>query len=84
MMEEKIYIPEHDENAMEFIRRVIKAQPDGEPLRIVEQLVEIAVGELKGRPYEISAKASTQRMVVTLQHGGKRIDERMVWVKNKN
>ena len=80
MMEEKIYIPEHDENAMEFIRRVIKAQPDGEPLRIVEQLVEIAVGELKGRPYEISAKASTQRMVVTLQHGGKRIDERMVWV----
>ena len=63
MNEEKIYTPEHDENAMEFIHRVIIAQPDCEPLRIVEQLVEIAVGELKDRPYDISAKASTQRMV---------------------
>ena len=80
MNEEKIYTPEHDENAMEFIHRVIIAQPDREPLRIVEQLVEIAVAELKGRPYDISAKASTQRMVVTLRHHGKPIDERMVWV----
>jgi hypothetical protein len=80
MTEEKSYYPEHDENAMEFIHRVIIAQPDCEPLRIVEQLVEIAVGELKDRPYDISAKASTQRMVVTLRHHGKPIDERMVWV----
>lgn len=80
MNEEKIYTPEHDENAMEFVHRVIIAQPDCEPLRIVEQLVEIAVGELKDRPYDISAKASTQRMVVTLRHHGKPIDERMVWV----
>ena len=80
MNEEKIYTPEHDENAMEFIHRVIIAQPDCEPLRIVEQLVEIAVGELKDSPYDISAKASTQRMVVTLRHHGKPIDERMVWV----
>ena len=80
MNEEKTYYPESDENAMEFIHRVVIAQPDYEPLRIVEQLVEIALNELKGRPCDISAKASTQRMVVTLRHKGKPIDERMVWI----
>ena len=49
MAEEKTYTPEYDENAMEFVHRVVNAQPDCEPLRIVEQLVEIAVGELKDR-----------------------------------
>ena len=63
---------------MEFVRRVIAEQEDREPLRIVEQLVEIAVGELKGRPYEVSAAVSDRRMKVTLRHHGKPIDERMV------
>ena len=63
---------------MEFVRRIIAEQEDREPLRIVEQLVEIAVGELKGRPYDISAAVSSKRMKVTLRHYGKPIDERMV------
>ena len=80
MNQEKTYTIEFDENHLEFIRRVIADQPDREPLRIVEQLVEIAVGELKDRPYELSAVASEKRLVVTLRHGGKPIDERMVWL----
>ena len=80
MNQEKTYTIEFDENHLEFIRRVIADQPDREPLRIVEQLVEIAVGELKDRPYELSAVASEKRLVVTLRHGGKPIDDRMVWL----
>ena len=75
---DKTYRPEEDEEALEFIRRVIAGQDDREPLRIVEQLVEIAVGELKGRPCDISAAVSDRRMKVTLRHCGKPIDERMV------
>jgi len=75
---EKTYRPEGDEDALEFIRRVIAGQDDREPLRIVEQLVEIAAGELKCRPCDISAAVSEKRMKVTLRHGGKPIDERMV------
>ena len=77
---EKTYMPEEDEEALEFVHRVIADQPDREPLRIVEQLVEIAVTELKGRPCQLSAAVSPQRMKVTLCHSGKPIDERMVWV----
>lgn len=76
---DKIFEPAYDEDAMEFIRRVIAEQDDREPLRIVEQLIEIAVGELKGRPCDISAAISHKRMKVTLRHYGKPIDERMVW-----
>ena len=75
---DKIYKPEGDEDALEFVRRVINDQPDREPLRIVEQLVEIAVGELKGRPCSISAAVSPQRMKVTLHHSGRQIDGRMI------
>ena len=77
---DKTYRPEYDEDAKEFIRRVVADQPDREPLRIVEQLVEIALGELKGRPYEIRAAVSDKRMKVTMRHSGKPIDERMVWL----
>ena len=77
---DKTYRPEGDEDALAFVRRVIAEQPDREPLRIVEQLVEIAVAELKGRPCDISAAVSDQRMKVTIRHGGKPIDERMVWL----
>ena len=77
---DKTYIREEGEEAIEFVRRVIADQPDREPLRIVEQLVEIAVAELKGRPCELSAVVSAQRMKVTLHHSGRPIDERMVWV----
>ena len=77
---EKIYRPEGDEDAMAFIRRVIAEQADREPLRIVEQLVEIAVGELKDRPCQIEAAVSDKRMKVTMRHSGKPIDERMVWL----
>ena len=74
----KIFTPAYDEDAMEFVRRIIAEQDDREPLHIVEQLVEIAVGELKDRPYDISAAVSGKRMKVTLRHYGKPIDERMV------
>ena len=78
--DEKIFRPEGDEDALAFVRRVIRMQPDCEPLRIVEQLVEIAVGELKGRPCQMEVAVSQKRMKVTLRHGGKPIDERMVWI----
>lgn len=77
---DKTYIREEGEEAIEFVRRVIADQPDREPLRIVEQLVEIAVAELKGRPCELSAAVSEQRVKVTIRHSGKPIDERMVWL----
>lgn len=77
---DKTYIREEGEEAIEFVRRVIAEQPDREPLRIMEQLVEIAVAELKGRPCEISAAVSEQRVKVTIHHSGKPIDERMVWL----
>ena len=77
---DKIYKPEGDEDALEFVRRVVNDQPDREPLRIVEQLVEIVVGELKGRPCDISAAVSDKRMKVMLRHNGKPIDERMLWL----
>lgn len=77
---DKTYIREEGEEAIDFVRRVIAVQPDREPLRIVEQLVEIAVAELKGRPCELSAAVSVseQRVKVTIRHSGKPIDERMV------
>ena len=77
---EKKYMPDEGEEALEFVRRVIRMQPDREPLRIVEQLVEIAVGELKGRPCQIKAAVSDKRLKVMMRHEGKPIDERMVWV----
>ena len=76
---DKTYRPEDDEDALEFIHRVITEQPDREPLRIVETLVEIAVDELEGRPYDIEAAVSDKRMTVTLHHGGKPINDRVVW-----
>lgn len=80
MEQEKTYTIDYDEDYLEFIRRVIADQPDREPLRIVEQLTEIAVGELKGRPCDISAAVSDKRMKVTIRHNGRPIDERMVLV----
>ena len=76
---DKIFRPEGDEGALEFVRRVIAEQPNREPLHIVEQLVEIAMGELKGRPCKVRAAVSDKRLKVTLRHDGKPIDERMVW-----
>lgn len=78
--EVKRYLPDEDDEAMEFVRRVIREQPDREPLRIVEQLVEIALGELKGLPCDIWALVSNQRMKVMIRHMGRPIDEHMVWV----
>ena len=77
---DKTYWPEIDEDALDFVRRVINDQPDREPLGIVEQLVEIAMAELKGRSCDISVVVSDKRMKVTMRHGGKPIDERMVWL----
>ncbi len=76
----KTFRPEGNEDAMAFVRRVIAGLPDREPLLIVEQLVEIAVGELKSRPYDVSATVSDKCMTVMLRHNGKPIDERMVWL----
>ena len=75
---EKTYIPEEGEEPGSFVRRIIAEQADSEPLRIVEQLVDIAVGVLKGRPCQISATASVRRMKVTLRHKGQPIEERMI------
>ena len=80
MEQEKKYTIDYDEDYLEFIRRVIADQPDHEPLRIVEQLVEIALGELKGHPCDISAAVSEERMKVTIRHNGKQIDGRMIRV----
>ena len=80
MDQEKNYILDYDEDYLEFVRRVIDEQSDREPLRIVEQLTEIAVGELKDRPCDISAVVSDKRMKVTIRHNGRPIDERMVMV----
>ena len=77
---DKIFKPQDGEDALEFVRRIIDMEPYREPLRIVEQLVEIAMGELKGRPCQMEAAVSDKRMKVTMRHGGKPIDERMVWL----
>ena len=80
MEQEKTYTIDYDEDYLEFIRRVIADQSDREPLRIVEQLVEIAVSEVKERICDISAAVSDKRMKVTLRHVGKQIDERLIMI----
>jgi hypothetical protein len=77
---DQTYRPEVNEDALEFVRRVINEQPDREPLRIVGLLVEIAVGELKDDSYDISAAVSAERMKVTIRHRGTPINERMIRV----
>ena len=78
--EEKIYKPKDDEETRDFVRRVIAEQEDREPLHIVRQLVEIAIDELKDRPYDISIHITEKRMKVTLHHKGQPIDSRIVWI----
>ena len=79
-MNEMVYFPKEGETAMAFLKRVLAEQSDREPLRIVVQLVEIALGELQGRPCEVCVTASKQRFTLTLRHGGKPIDNRMIWL----
>ena len=78
--EEKIYKPKDDEDISDFVHRVIAEQENREPLHIVEQLVEIALGEMKDRPYDVNIYVTEVRMKVTLNHKGRPIDSRMVWV----
>ena len=80
MKEERTYQPEENENMGSFVKRVIAEQPDREPLRIIEQLAEITMSELKDRPYQFSATVSDKRMTLKVCHSGRPIDERMVWV----
>lgn len=84
MDQEKTYTIEADEDYQEFIRRVITEQPAPEPLHIVEQLTEIAVGEVKDHHYELSAVASEKHLTVTLRHSGKRIDGRLILIMGDN
>ena len=56
-MNEIVYLPNQDETAIAFVKRVVAEQSDREPLRIVVQLLEIALGELQGRPCEVSVTA---------------------------
>ena len=79
-MNEIVYLPNQDETAIAFVKRVVAEQSDREPLRIVVQLLEIALGELQGRPCEVSVTASKQRFTLALRHGGKPIDNRMIWL----
>ena len=74
------YLPNEDETAIAFVKRVVAEQSDREPLRIVVQLVEIALGELQGHPCEVSVTVSKQCFTLTLRHGGKPIDNRMIWL----
>ena len=80
MKEEKTYLPEENENIRSFVKRVIAEQPDQEALRIIEQLAEVTMSELKDRPCQFSATASVKQMTLTICHSGDAIDERMVWV----
>jgi len=79
-IKEMVYLPNEDETAIAFVKRVVAEQSDREPLRIVVQLVEIALGELQGRPCEVSVTVSKQCFTLTLRHGGKPIDNRMIWL----
>ena len=81
---EKTFRPDADEEAIAFIRRIIAAQPNREPLRIVEQLVEIAVGEVKNRLSDLRAIATEKSLTVTLRHSGKRIDGRLILIMGDN
>ena len=74
------YTPKEKEGVLELVKRTISEQPDREPLRIVEQLVEIVLNELKERTCDISALVSPERMEVTLHHNGKPIDGRIIHV----
>ena len=60
VMNEIVYLPNQNETAIAFVKRVVAEQSDREPLRIVVQLVEIALGELQGRPCEVSVTVSKQ------------------------
>ena len=80
MKEEKTYLPEENENIRSFVKRVIAEQPDQEALRIIEQLAEITMSELKDSLCQFSAIVSAKRMTLTICHNGRAIDERMVWV----
>ena len=79
-MNEVVYLPNKNETAIAFVKRVVAEQPNRELLRIVVQLVEIALGELQGRPCEVSVTVSKQCFTLTLRHGGKPIDNRMIWL----
>jgi hypothetical protein len=77
-MNEVVYLPDKNETAIAFVKRVVAEQPNRELLLIVVQLVEIALGELHGRPCDVSVTASKQQFTLTLRHEGKPIDNRMV------
>lgn len=79
-MNEIVYLPNQNETAIAFVKRVVAEQSDREPLRIVVQLLEIALGELQGHPCEVCVTASKQRFTLALRHGGKPIDNRMIWL----
>ena len=79
-MNEIVYLPNQNETAIAFVKRVVAEQSDREPLRIVVQLVEIVLGELQGRPCEFSVTVSKQCFTLMLRHGGNPIDNRMIWL----
>ena len=83
MASEKIYMPDYDETALEFVRRVVREQPDREPLHILELLTEIVFDELRDQPYDISAEASALRTTLKVRHHGRPIDERTVRIMLK-
>ena len=80
MTEERKYPPEDYENLKSFVKHVIAEQPDQAPLRIIGHMAEITMNELKDRPCQFSATASTKQMTLTVSHSGRAIDEHMVRV----
>ena len=69
-MDEVVYLPNKNETTIAFVKRVVAEQSNRELLRIVVQLVEIALGELKGRPCDVKVTASKQRFTLMLRHAG--------------
>ena len=57
-MDEVVYLPNKNETTIAFVKRVVAEQSNRELLRIVVQLVEIALGELKGRPCDVKVRSS--------------------------
>ncbi len=78
MIEEKKYTPKAEEDYKEFMSRVISDQKEVAPMRILEQLVEIAVAEIKSLTFDISATSTIKNLTISIRHRGRQIDDHMI------
>jgi hypothetical protein len=47
-------------------------------MRILEQLVEIAVAEIKSLTFDISATSTVKSLTIFIRHRGRQIDDHMI------